>query len=319
MKRILIIDDFFGRGVERGRNVERRSFCRRMGLMEFDASRVPENEGSQGVALVSFFRGQKPETARLGDVVENDLPGCLSRVEKGAPDGQEWDLLVVDLCFYTGEVTKESNSEFPGFPEGHPEDDNPHNFFGLKILSAARQRFPNLPVVVFSAHGGKAIQAQVKELGARRFIARDDEQARQVLMEVLKELDAEGSRQSGALEIRTVLEMARSLPAPGLRELRQLLPVLKELEAVLLLRALRGALSLYRHESEGVVLLPALRLLTGDDELTTSQAADIVKRLVHQTLPFDAMLLADDIIGEAYAKSLRLRPGRATKHTSEHD
>jgi len=318
MNRLLIIDDFFGREVPRGRNLERESLCRRLGLVEFGAKAKPSAAGPEALGMVCFFRGQTPEKATVGDTVTNDLEKCLRRIEAGAPDGEPWDLLMLDLCFYTGEVTEASDADFAGFPEGRPEDDDPDNFFGLEILTAVRSRFPELPAVVFSAHSGEKIQARVvQDLGAVRFIARDDSQARTALGEVLADLNARDFAASPVRDAREILEIARNLHPPTTAELQRFLPVLKELEAVLLLRALRGALARNRQEREGVSLLPAIKLITGNADLTTSQAADLVKRLVHQTRPYDAMLLADDLIREAYEKSVRLRPGAG--NTRRHD
>lgn len=319
MKRVLIIDDFFGRELLRGRQTERESLCRRLRVKEFGAKGVAKTDATEPLGLVLFFRGQKPAQAKVGDIVENDLAGCLRRVELGAPDGEPWDLLMLDLCFYTGAVTDESDADFAGFPEGRPKDDDPDNFFGLEVLAAVKKRFPELPVVVFSAHSGENVKARVHDLGALRFIARDDAKVQAALAEVLSELARQPTSVGPTLrDSHALLEMARTLPPPTAAELQNMLPVLKELESVLLHRALHGAL-LRSRDAQGLSLLPALKLLTGQESMTTSQAADFVKRLVHQTRPHESLLLNDGLIREAYEMSVRLRPGATAPKRHDDD
>lgn len=309
MKRILIIDDFFGREVPRGRNVERESLCRRLGLVEFGTAPKAASAEEKPLGMVQFFRGQSPLKARVGDVVENDLDACLQLAAKDAPDDAPWDLILLDLCFYTGPVTEESDADFAGFPEGRAEDDDPDCFFGMRVLKALQESLPQLPVVIYSAHSGEKVREQAAWLGAWRFIARDDPNARQAMAEAVTELNARPALSATTpRDLAALLALARSLPPATTAELRNSMSVLKEIEAVLLTRALHGSLTRNRDEA-GVALLPAIKLITGQESLTTSQAADWVKRLVHQTRPHEAVLLADPLIKDAYEKSMRLRPG----------
>jgi DNA-binding NarL/FixJ family response regulator len=312
MKRLLIIDDFFGRELGRGRNPDRESLCRRLGLAEYQDKQ--KRSVNRVTGNLRFFRGQTPEMAKVGDTVENDLKGCLHLIKAGAPDGEAWDMLILDLCFYTGQVTEASNAEFPGFPEGRPGDDDPEGFFGLSILSATREQHPSLPVVVFSAYSGKNIQSKVRDLGAVAFISRDDTNAGLTLSKAIARLNKR-EIPSGPRDCRALLELARSLPLPTIAELSNLLPVLKELETVLLRRALHG--SLVRLSGKRISLLPALKLISGEADLTTSRAADIVKRLVRQTRPYESLLLSDALIKEAYTRSMRLRPGAARRSADD--
>src|ERR1043166_2844191 len=290
MKRLLMIDDFFGRSVARGRHLDRESLCRRLGFAEDGVNeRTPSKEAPEPLGTLSFFRGQRPEIAKVGDTVENDLEGCIERIKAGASNGMPWDMLIIDLCFYTGHVTKASNSDFAGFPEGRPDDDDPERFFGITLLRAVREHFPVLPVVIFSAYDSEQMRSVTKELGAIAYIPRDDPSARDILIDTIATIsDHPAKTPINVRDSRSILELARSLPPPSLSELRGLLSILKELEVVLLRRALRGALT-YRQQKR-ISLLPAMKMISGQVNLTTSQAADLVKRLVHQTQPFEALL-----------------------------
>lgn len=313
MKQILIIDDFFGREMPHGRHVERDSLCRRLRLGGQSKKQPPE---FIPLAEATFHRGQKPQKAAIGDVVENDLAGTLDCIQRGNRDGLPWDLIILDLCFYTGEVTEASDADFPGFPEGRPEDDDPDHFFGIKVLEECQRRCLNIPIVVFSAHSGVDIMSKVQDMGARGFVPRDARDADKILAEVLQTLDTSdnSSQPSEVLvDVQALLHLAKRLPVPSTAELRNCLPALKELHAVLLQRALRGALTRHCNAKDGVSLLPSIKLLTGSDEMTTSQAADWIKRLVHQTKPFESVLLDDAIVLEAYNKSVKLRSGAGQK------
>jgi DNA-binding NarL/FixJ family response regulator len=310
MKKLLMIDDFFGRSLAGGRHLDRESLCRRLGLVEEGVGgRTASKALRESLGTLSFFRGQKPEIAKVGDTVENDLEGCIERIRTGASNGMPWDMLILDLCFYTGHVTKASNSDFAGFPEGRPEDDDPERFFGLTLLSAIKEQFPMLPVVIFSAYDGEQIRSMTKDLGANGYIRRDDPGAREILVDAIATMNDHASKAPvKAQDSRTLLELARSLPLPSLSELRNVLPILKELEVVLLRRVLHGALTC--RQQKRISLLPAMKLISGRGDLTTSQAADLVKRLVHQTRPYEAMLLSDPAITAAYDMAVRLRSGR---------
>jgi hypothetical protein len=57
---------------------------------------------------------------------------------------------------------------------------------------------------------------------------------------------------------------------------------------------------------------PAVKLITGDSNLTASKAADVVKRLLG---PIEDELSGD--LAEAYATSIRLRPKSARRTSAK--
>jgi hypothetical protein len=183
LPRILIIDDLYGRVVSSGANHDREQLCGRFLLR--DVTRDPSGKESRAmvrkpVAEAVFFRGQKPECATVGDHVENDLDGCLRKAREGwnglpATGKAPWSLVLLDLCFYTGPVTEESNREDRGMPEGRPDDGNSSRYFGLTILQALRREFPDLPVVMFSSKPRGDVSYLIDREGARAFLPRDED------------------------------------------------------------------------------------------------------------------------------------------------
>ena len=173
--RILIIDDLFGRLQQDNRNRERASLCG-LYLIE-DVTDDEEGKGSsqrikKPVAQAVFYRGQTPLCSNVGDIVENDIDGTLKFIAAGWNKPPYWSLILLDLCFYTGRVTEKSNSKCSGMPEGHPDDDDPKKYFGLRILSAIKENFPNLPVVILSSNPEEQVSLDYSRQGALGFIPR---------------------------------------------------------------------------------------------------------------------------------------------------
>lgn len=193
LPRILIIDDLYGRLVSSGVNRDREQLCGRFLLR--DVTGDPSGKESRAkvrkpVAEAVFFRGQKPECASVGDCVENDLEGCLRKAREGwngvqATGKLPWSLVLLDLCFYTGVVTEESNREDPGMSEGRPDDSKASRYFGLTILQALRRELPDLPVVVFSSKPRGDVSYLIDREGARAFLPRDEENGPELLQEFI--------------------------------------------------------------------------------------------------------------------------------------
>lgn len=176
--RILIIDDLYGRTHVDRRNQERSSLCGLYLLQDITGDE--EGKGhtlkvNKPVAEAFFFRGQTPKTSSVGDIVENDLEGTLKVIAGGWNKPPYWSLVLLDLCFYTGHVTETSNKKMFGMSEGRPSDDDPRQYFGLQILSAIKEKFPGLPVVILSSKPEDEVSRDYTKLGALGFIARADE------------------------------------------------------------------------------------------------------------------------------------------------
>lgn len=188
MPRILIIDDFFGRLQADRRNTDRSNLCGTFRLEDITRDEVgkgPPRKIGDPIAQAYFYRGQKPLRSTVGDIVENDLASTIKVIEEGWIKPPYWSLVLLDLCFYTGKVTKESDRQSTGMPEGRPGDDNPKQYFGLKILSAIKENFPNLPVVVLSSKPEQEVGLDYTRLGAFGFIPRSDENSPSLLKEHL--------------------------------------------------------------------------------------------------------------------------------------
>ena len=142
------------------------------------------------MAEAVFFRGQLPQTAVVGDTVENDLDGCLRFVRSGwtkrSASRPPWAMLLLDLCFYTGLVTHESSRNASGMPGGRRGDDDPEGYFGLHVLKAVREEFPDLPAVILSSKPREEISRQISAAGALGFIPRGEPGSRETLQEYLQ-------------------------------------------------------------------------------------------------------------------------------------
>lgn len=194
---ILILDDLFGRVVPGGQNVDRENLC--ANFLWRDATGDAESKKSRQQILkptanAVFFRAQTPVAAKAGDVVENDVRSAMEVVRAGwipqaglnkAPVHPPWALILLDLCFYTGLVSDESNRKSPGMPEGRPSDDRAESYFGLTLLDAIHKAFPELPIFILSSKPRHEVSLQFSQRGALGFIARDDLKAPELLEEAL--------------------------------------------------------------------------------------------------------------------------------------
>lgn len=184
--RILIVDDVCGRTQVSGCNADRAAMCRKYGLKDVTGDEEPQadrdGERRSFAAEAVFLRGQTPARAALGDTIHNDLDGILRVIEEGwaVPVGEQyWSLVLLDLCFYTGKVTRESErSRGAGMPEGRDGDNSPGGYFGMQVLRAIQERWPDLPVVILSSMPRESAQEQFSSYGALGFLERNAEPER---------------------------------------------------------------------------------------------------------------------------------------------
>lgn len=186
--RILIIDDLLGRTHEDKRNEERSNFCGQYLLRDItrdESGKEKAQKIRQPIAEALFFRGQSPVWSGVGDLVENDLEGCLEIIRKGwegdGTRGSFWSMVLLDLCFYTGPVTKESDRKSPGMPEGRENDSDPRHYFGISLLEAFRERFPGLPVIILSSMPQEPVAREYSSKGALGFLSREEENSPELL------------------------------------------------------------------------------------------------------------------------------------------
>ncbi len=192
LPRILIIDDLFGRTHSDRRNEERANLCGQY-LLE-DVTDDEKGKGGtlkvkQPVAQAVFFRGQNPACSTVGDTVENDLEVTLSVIREGWSEPRSenpcWSMVLLDLCFYTGPVTKQSDRRASGMPESRERDNQPKHYFGLEILEAIHKEFPDLPVVIMSSMPRKNVSREFSSKGALGFLPREDTHSADRLKEML--------------------------------------------------------------------------------------------------------------------------------------
>ncbi len=227
LPRILIIDDLFGRDDNVDRNVDRENLCAHLLLEDITGDSVAGRSRlkiQEPVGQAFFCRGQLPLSASVGSVVENDLPGALSVVREGwqeaLNDGRApWSLVLLDLCFYTGVVSEESQRHTPGVPVGHPDDDDPDNYFGLTLLDAIHADCPELPVIILSSKPRDSVSLEFSRRGALGFIARDDLRAPELLQEAIWQHgllpDSTGQVTGNSLPLLIALREARRAAAHG--------------------------------------------------------------------------------------------------------
>ena len=192
LPRLLIIDDLFGRILSDRRNEERANLCGQF-LIE-DATGDEIDRGTpqrikRPVAQAVFCRGQVPGCASVGDTVTNNLEGSLRVIREGWQEWQaerpRWALVLLDLCFYTGRVTERSHRRTPGMPEGRPGDDDPAQYFGLRLLNAIHEQFPDLPVVILSSKPRQQVSREFSQCGALAFLPRGEERGPELLREYI--------------------------------------------------------------------------------------------------------------------------------------
>jgi len=192
LPRLLIVDDLFGRIHQNRRNEERANLCGQYLLEDVTGDEI--NKGTiqkikTPIAQVVFYRGQRPLCSTVGDTVENDLEGTLRVIRKGwegeQADRLRWSLVLLDLSFHTGNVTKESNSKVLGMPEGREGDDDSENYFGLNILEALHDQFPDLPVIILSSKPRDEVSREFTRKGALGFLPREDENSPKLLQKYI--------------------------------------------------------------------------------------------------------------------------------------
>lgn len=189
---VLIVDDLFGRENGTSANEDRENLCAHLLVEDVTgdaATRASRQIIRKPIARAHFCRGQNPKDARVGDSVENDPALVLDLLHSGRAAGTQepWALVLLDLCFYTGEVTTESDGKAPGMPVGRPGDAEPGSYFGLQLLNAVHDRDPNLPIFILSSKGEAEVSRRYSELGGLGFIARDDPAASEQLANALHE------------------------------------------------------------------------------------------------------------------------------------
>jgi DNA-binding NtrC family response regulator len=179
---ILIIDDLFGRNVNKRRNVDRENLCTLFHLHDIteDAAALSnQHKPLQPTANAVFYRGQSPDPADVGQEVWNNLEESLSVIRRGwsgplREGSPPWSMVLLDLCFYTGPVTENSDEQTPGMPEGSPGDDDPKSYFGLTLLDAIHREIPELPVFILSSKPRDDVSLEFSRRGALGFIDRTD-------------------------------------------------------------------------------------------------------------------------------------------------
>lgn len=230
--RLLVIDDELGRRSREGWK-SRRSFCKKFGVRDVTGDPppdgLPEIEVESPIAEAVFCNGQKEINGRL----ENDMEGTLETIRSGWPDGisdqPRWSLLLLDLHFKTGPLSYE------GEPEGRPEDRDPDNYFGLRVLeeiwedeeftyewqpqSQASPEQVRPPVVLFSAMDREEIESRFARPGVYSFIERPDLNDSSGSKSYQKKLD-ELLQQHGLIDDERII--GRSLPLlDALRQARR--------------------------------------------------------------------------------------------------
>jgi DNA-binding NtrC family response regulator len=226
LPRILVIDDLFGRTVAHAANAERRSLCAQYLLLDVtgdESSEGPALKVRQPIAEAVFCRGQVPASASVGDLVQNDLEGTLRMVAAGAGQLEQghkpWSLILLDLCFYTGRVTAESNSDVPGMAEGARLDEDPASYFGLTLLSEIHARLPDVPVAILSNQPREEVSREFASRGALAFLPRTGETSLDTFRDVIWRYgligDPRGRIVGSSLPLLRVLRAARQAASSG--------------------------------------------------------------------------------------------------------
>ena len=193
MAKILIIDDLFGRIYSDGQyNEDRKNLCNTFLLEDTTGDMLTDLPKIKApIAQAVFTRGQRPLAAEVGDEVTNDLEGIINCVRTGWENSQgiaefvPWSLVLLDLEFKTGLVTSASHAQNPGMPEGKKHDRSSEKYFGLSVLERLHQEFPELPIIILSAHPRQKVTKNISYRGALGFIARTDPNGKETLREYL--------------------------------------------------------------------------------------------------------------------------------------
>lgn len=189
LPRILVIDDLFGRAVPEHGNEQRADFCAGFRLTDLTGDQPLSMAGRvrNPVAEAIFYRGQKPVAAVRGDIVENDLDTILEKISEAwhkNRDPAPLAMVLLDLCFHTGKVTEASEREKgPGMAKGRSSDQQ--LYFGLSVLTALTERFPDLPVAILSSMPRADVAQEYIRRGAVGFLDKSIEDAAGVLFDLL--------------------------------------------------------------------------------------------------------------------------------------
>lgn len=219
VSRLLILDDLFGRTSPAGSNFDRENLCAHFLWLDTtgdSSAKASRQKILQPTAEAVFCRAQTPACSVPGDTLENDLEMALEAVRKGwkgthesrslirdsgradQPRGKTlkseirnqksdipWSMVLIDLCFYTGQVTEESHRRTPGMPEGRPGDDNPRSYFGLTLLDAVHREFPEIPIFILSSKPREEVSLEFSRRGALGFIDRSALDGPELLQQAL--------------------------------------------------------------------------------------------------------------------------------------
>ncbi len=210
LPRLLVIDDLFGRSVPASGNEERADLCRRFRLVDVTGDQpvsMPKTTFREVLAEAVFHRGQIPAAAGRGHAVENDLPSILSIVRAGSgweAERRPWSLILLDLCFYTGNVTDESERQRGrGMPSGRPADEE--RYFGLEVLSTLTETFPDLPVAILSSMPRADVAREYIRRGAVGFLERGGADPETLLQDYVRQHGLIPDREAQVLGMSRVL------------------------------------------------------------------------------------------------------------------
>ncbi len=232
LPRLLVFDDLFGRSVSGGRNADRENLCAHFLWRDKTgdaAAKASRQKVLKPTAEAVFHRAQRPLESGIGTVVENDLESALDALRTGWPSAKDenyrgvftvpWSMVLLDLCFSTGEVTEESHRRNPGMPEGRRADDDPARYFGLGLLDAIHREFPDLPVTILSSKPRDEVSLEFSRRGALGFIARDDLRGPELLQAAIWQHgllpDPAGELVGSSIPILIALREARRAAAHG--------------------------------------------------------------------------------------------------------
>ena len=157
LPRILIIDDIFGSSL-----MDRKNLCRNFALIDVTGDDDKPAPIQEPVAEAVFCSGQ----TRKRKFVANDVSIAIEAVKRGWGEGIDgrWALILLDLRFVSGQIGDD------GEPEGQPGDDS----FGLVMLNALRQNYPDIPVVIISSRERTDVIEECRRRGASDFIQRHE-------------------------------------------------------------------------------------------------------------------------------------------------
>ena len=201
LPRVLIIDDMFGGSLR-----DRKNFCKNFALIDVTGDEASPLAIHEPLAEAVFESSQ----IRLACEVQNSVKKALHAVDKGW-DNQphlHWAMVLLDLRFVSGRLDEE------GDPEGNEGDD----LFGLTILDALHQIYPDLPVVIISSKVRDSIIENCRTRGAVGFIQRHEHSVatkspREILAKELLENALLQDSRDGARIIGSSLALLKTLRA----------------------------------------------------------------------------------------------------------